>query len=96
MTIFTIRITNGGKTSFDAYLVRAIVTYGEAGEEAADVLDSENDTDIGFTGKILPGKAMSQDLGYAIPAAELGDVTMQVAPDLDREVAIFSGPVTAK
>jgi hypothetical protein len=89
-TTFTVRITNGSKAAFDATLAIPSVTYGEAGTAAEVVI---NDTaGAGFTGKILPGKSMSAPWAFAIPASELGDVTMQVAvADLDKEAAIFTG-----
>lgn len=89
-TTFTVRITNGSKAPFDATLVVPSVTYGEAGTTAEAVITDK--IGGGFTGKVLPGKSMSAPWAFAIPANELGDVTMQVElAVLDKDAAIFTG-----
>jgi hypothetical protein len=89
-TTFTIRITNGSKAAFDATLVSPSATYGEAGTTAETVITDK--VGAGFTGKILPGKSMSAPWAFAIPANELGEVTMQVElSDLEKDAAIFTG-----
>jgi hypothetical protein len=94
-TMFTIRITNKSKEAFDPALAIPSVTYGEAGTNADTVFDVDDDsadTSVGFQGKILPGKSMSATWAFAIPKAELGNVTLQLPVDvLGKEPAIFTG-----
>ncbi|WP_460528350.1 hypothetical protein [Flindersiella endophytica] len=90
MTTFTLRITNGSKAPFDATLSVPSVTYGDAGETAEGVFDDK--AGAGFAGKVLPGKSMSAPWAFAIPKAELADVTLQLELGaLDKEPAIFTG-----
>lgn len=90
MTSFTIRIRNGSKAAYDATLVSPSVTYGKDGDQAEGVFTDK--IGGGMRGKILPGKAQTAVWAFAIPTADLGDVTMQVAlGDLEHATAIFTG-----
>jgi hypothetical protein len=53
--------------------------------------DDPDDVGDGFTGKVLPERAATARFAFAIPTAELGDVTMQIALDFELDDAIFAG-----
>lgn len=91
-TRFDIRITNGSGDAFDATLVYPSVTYGEAGNQAEQVFDEE--IGGGFSGVIPASKSQTATFGFAIPAAQLGDVTLQVElSTFEHDPAIFTGSV---
>ena len=94
--IFDVVVLNGSDAIFDPTMFMESMQYGAAGMQAERVFDSGNPAvgDSGsFEGKILPQKQQTARMAYAIPAAELGDVTMIVSPSYDHIDAIYTGPL---
>jgi hypothetical protein len=93
MYLFEVQIINGTKAAFNPILTQASVTYGAGGLQAGRVIDTANNLENSFEGMILPGQQQAVVEAYAVPAAEIGSVTMTFTPDLSHAPAIFSGPL---
>jgi hypothetical protein len=91
---FEVQIINGTKATIDPAIVQSSVTYGAGGLQASRVFDSTNKLGDSFTGMILPGQQQTVIEAYAVPAAEIGNVTMTLTPDFSHAPAIFSGPLS--
>lgn len=88
---FAYKITNGSAETLDQYAYMA-VTYGPDGVEADDT-PYEIDVKGSPSGKILPGKSVTGEEVFMIPAKDQGDVVAQIDVAADYETAIFSGAV---
>jgi len=92
--LFEVQIINGTKAAFDPAITQGSVTYGTGGLQAGRVFDSAKNLADSFTGMILPGQQQTVVEAYAVPAAEIGNVTMTFTPDFSHAPAIFSGPLS--
>jgi hypothetical protein len=85
-------VVNGTGAPFNAVLVSATLTYGETGEKAEAVFDSQNRVGCSFQQKILPGKKATAVCGFSVPKPGLADLQLQVSlGDFQHEPAIFTG-----
>jgi hypothetical protein len=88
----TVVLLNGTTETFDATLTSLAVSYGEAGEQAEQVFDADQGLGNGFTGLVAPGRKATARFGFAVPAAGMKDVQVEVRPGfLNHEPTLFSG-----
>ncbi len=91
--VFTTRIKNGTKHSYDATLADVEANYGSDGDEADPVFGDSNTGD-GFTGKIPAHGAKTAKFGFAIPAKADKNVTVEVDPGaFELDSVLFRGSV---
>lgn len=92
--VFDLQIVNGTTAAFDPSMSDITVTYGAGGVQAQRVADPANGWDNLFTGTILPTQTQTVTEAYAIPAADLGTVTMSFTPDVTKYAkVVWSGPL---
>jgi hypothetical protein len=89
--MFDVTLTNGTSGLYDPTLLTISTVYGAAGAQASQVFDSAQNLGTPFSGKVLPGKAQTVRMAFAIPPEGLSDVTMTVTPDFSHNDAIFTG-----
>lgn len=89
--MFDVTVTNGTAALYDPSLMNLSVVYGADGAQAAEVFDTAQGLGSPFSGKIIPGKAQTVRMGFAIPATGLSDVTVTLTPDYSHNDAIFTG-----
>lgn len=91
MRIFDISIKNGTDAIFDPVGAYTTVNYGDNGQVAERVFDSEAGYGDMWQGKILPGKKQSLTMAFAIPTDAPSEVLLSVAPGFEYEDALFLG-----
>jgi hypothetical protein len=90
--VLTVTITNGTGTAYDAALTTVNLAHGAEGEQAEQVFDSQAGLGAGFTGKVHPGRKLTAKFGFAVPAAGMSDLQVEVKPGfLDHDSALFTG-----
>lgn len=90
--MFTVVLLNSTTETFDATLTGLAVSYGADGEQAEQVFDTDQGLGGGFTGKVAPGRKATARFGFAVPAAGMKDLQVEVRPGfLDHESALFAG-----
>lgn len=90
--ILTVTLTNGSTQAWDAALTSLAVAYGTEGEQAEQVFDTTAGVGSGFNGKIQPGRKATAKFAFAVPAAGMGDLQIEVKPGfLEHESVLFSG-----
>ena len=91
-TSFTLEVTNGSKAPLDLNGVVVQATYGGATTQASPLYDG---TSVDFGGALEPGATATAVYSFAIPADQLGDVSLSVDVDGTRFPAVFTGEVPA-
>jgi hypothetical protein len=91
-TVFTLEVVNGSAAPLDLNAVVVQAVYG-AGPTQASPLYDDGTTDFG--GTLEPGATATAVHSFAIPADELGAVTLSVDVDGLRFPAVFTGAVPA-
>jgi glucose/arabinose dehydrogenase len=92
--VFDLQISNGTSAALDPTTADVTVTYGATGLQAARVFDPANGWDNQFTGVILPSQMHTVTEAYAIPTADLGNVTMTFTPGVATYgKVVWSGPL---
>jgi hypothetical protein len=94
MYLFEVQIINGTAATFNPTMGDETVTYGAGGQQASRVFDTASNAGESFAGVILPGQQQTVVEAFAVPAAEIGNVTMTFTPDFSHAPAIFSGPLS--
>ncbi|MGY1615553.1 hypothetical protein ACI797_02285 [Geodermatophilus sp. SYSU D00691] len=89
-TVFRLELTNGSDAPLDLNAVVVQATYGAAAAQASPIYDRES---ADFGGTLAPGETATAVYSFAIPADQLGDVTLSVDVDGYRFPAVFSGAV---
>lgn len=91
-TVFRLELVNGSAAPLvlDAVVVQA--TYGDPVAQATPLYDRET---VDFSGTLAPGQTAGAVYSFAIPADQLGAVTLSVDVDGHRFPAVFSGAVPA-
>lgn len=92
---FDLSVKNGGTEDFAAALMGfPKVTVGAQGTQVQNATDINAGIGSGTFSTILPGETQTVKLGYGIPAAEFGDVRMEVTgPTFSDKPAIFKGAI---
>lgn len=89
---FTVRLTNGSAKAIDLNQVVVTLFYGASRQLAAPVyaygVESHD-----FGGTVKPGASTEAAYAFAIPAAELADVTMAIDFDGTHSLAVYRGKV---
>ncbi|MEV7289629.1 hypothetical protein AB0O01_34625 [Streptomyces sp. NPDC093252] len=87
---FTIKIVNNSDTRLDASMMTVSCAYGDEGKEGESIyddgLDGLPDTSV------LAGRSLSVPWGCELPKGETF-LQVEVAPDWESDVAIFTGTV---
>ncbi|MBJ7454249.1 MAG: hypothetical protein JHC71_19500 [Blastococcus sp.] len=91
-TVFTVELTNGTGAPLDLTSVVVQATYG-SGTQASPLYDADT---VDFAGVLAPGAGATGVYSFAIPAGELGAVTLSVDVDGYRFPAVFSGAVALR
>jgi hypothetical protein len=91
-TVFTVELTNGTGAPLDLTGVVVQATYGP-GTQASPLYDADT---VDFGGVLAPGAGATGVYSFAIPAGELGAVTLSVDVDGYRFPAVFSGAVALR
>ncbi|GAB3350746.1 hypothetical protein [Modestobacter lapidis] len=91
-TVFTLEVTNGSTAPLDLNGVVVQATYGAGTTQASPLYDGGT-TD--FSGTLEPGATATAVYSFAIPADELGEVSLSVDVDGLRFPAAFTGSVPA-
>jgi hypothetical protein len=90
--IITVTLNNGTKAPFDAALTTVGLAHGADGDQAEQVFDSDAGLGTGFTGKVQPGRKATAKFGFAVPAASMRDLQIEVKPGfLEHDSVLFSG-----
>ncbi len=92
---FDLIVTNGGKEEINGALMGyPKVTSGAKGTPIQNATDIQAGIGGSSLSTILPGETQTLKLGYGIPAAEFGDVRMEVTgPTFTEKSAIFKGAI---
>ncbi|HET7415314.1 MAG TPA: hypothetical protein VFI97_06415 [Arthrobacter sp.] len=93
MHVFTISIKNGTDAIFDPVGAYTTVNYGEDGQVAERVFDTQNGYGDMWQGKILPGKKQTLTMAFAIPTDKSYEALLSVAPGFSYKDALFHGTV---
>jgi hypothetical protein len=88
-TVVTVELTNGTGAPLDLNTVVVQASYA-SGTQASPLYD---DGTLDFGGVLAPGAVATGVYAFAIPAGELGAVTLSVDVDGYRFPAVFSGAV---
>jgi hypothetical protein len=91
--IVTVTIRNGSKATFDAGDVTITVTSGPNGDAADTVYDSDKGLSGGFQGSIPAGRVKTAKAGFAVPAAHMGQIQVEVQPSYEHNSSFFEGAV---
>ncbi|SDF11858.1 hypothetical protein SAMN05660485_02586 [Blastococcus fimeti] len=91
-TVFTVELTNASGAPLDLTGVVVQATYG-SGTQASPLYDDDT---VDLSGVLAPGTAATGVYSFAIPAAELGAVSLSVDVDGYRFPAVFAGAVTVR
>ena len=91
-TVFTVELTNGTSAPLDLTAVVVQATYGP-GTQASPLYDAGT---VDFGGVLAPGAGATAVHSFAIPAGDLGAVTLSVDVDGYRFPAVFSGAVALR
>ena len=91
-TVFTLEVTNGATAPLDLNGVVVQAVYGTAPTQASPLYDGGT---ADFGGTLQPGATATAVYSFAIPADELGNVTLSVDVDGVRFPAVFTGAVPA-
>jgi hypothetical protein len=91
-TVFQLELVNGSGAPLvlDAVVVQA--TYGDPAAQASPLYDRET---LDFAGTLAPGESATATYSFAIPADQLGAVSLSVDVDGYRFPAVLSGTVPA-
>ena len=90
---FDIELANGSSVPIDLNSVVVTTYYGDAKRLAPPVYTPIADTSD-FSGIVAPGGTANASFGFAVPASELGNVTMIVDFDGSHTSATYTGAVT--
>jgi hypothetical protein len=91
-TVFTLEVTNASPAPLDLNGVVVQATYGADTTQASPLYDG---TTTDFGGTLEPGATATAVYSFAIPADELGEVSLSVDVDGHRFPAVFTGAVPA-
>jgi hypothetical protein len=91
-TVFTLEITNGSTAPLDLNAVVVQATYGATATQASPLYDAGT---VDFGGTLEPGATATAVHSFAIPADQLGEVSLSVDVDGLRFPAVFTGAVPA-
>ena len=89
--IVTVTIRNGTKKVFDANSVQINVTSGPNGDAADTVYDSDKALSGGFEGSVPAGRVKTAKAGFAVPAAHMKDVQVEIVPSYEHDPSFFEG-----
>jgi Domain of unknown function (DUF4352) len=89
---FDLELTNGSAQPIDLNSVVVTTFYGGDKQLAAPVYTPSAET-VDFSGQLAPGQKATASYGYAVPVAELGNVTMVIDFDAVHSSATFTGAV---
>lgn len=89
--IVTVTIRNGSKATFDTSSVQITVTSGPNGDAADTVYDSDKGLSGGFEGSIPPGRVKTAKAGFAVPAAHMGQIQVEIQPSYEHNSSFFEG-----
>ncbi len=90
---FDLELTNGSGQPIDLNTVVVTTYYGGTNQVAAPVYTPSAGS-VDFSGEVAPGAKATASYGFAVPASELGNVTMIVDFDGVHSSATFAGAVT--
>ena len=89
---FTLTVTNDSTEHMDLARVYISCQYGAEGRESEEIFDSANGLNGMPSTHLLAGRKLSTTIGCELPKNETY-LQIEVTPDLDSEVAIFTGNV---
>ena len=89
-TVFSLELVNGTTKPLDLNTVVVQATYGSGPTQASPIYDQQSSD---FGGTLAPGDTATAVYSFAIPADQLGKVTLTVDVDGYRFPAVFSGAV---
>jgi hypothetical protein len=92
-TVFTLELTNGSEAPLDVNAVVVQATYAAGASQAAPLYDRDT---VDFGGTLEPDATATAVYSFAIPADQLGDVTLSVDVDGHRFPAVFRGAVPTR
>lgn len=95
LLVVDLQVTNGSASPIDLNQVVITTTYGQSRQVAAAVYPG-NVSVQDFTGSVAAGATASARYAFAVPAADLGLVSMTVDFDASHASAIFTGSVSAQ
>ena len=88
---FTLRFTNHTANNLDLRHVLVLASFGRKDTAASPVYDAIDAQD--FATVVRPGRSAVTRYQFAVPAADLDDVTLEVKFDSNHSAALFKGPV---
>ncbi|MFF9089065.1 hypothetical protein ACF1BE_22090 [Streptomyces sp. NPDC014991] len=89
---FTVKLHNGGSTTFDSTQLTVNCSYGQDGRSSESVFDSDAGLEGGPETKLLAGRSLNVPWGCALPKNQKL-VQIEVTPDFESDAAIFTGTV---
>lgn len=89
--VVTVTIRNGSKATFDASSVQITVTSGPNGDAADTVYDGDKGLSGGFEGSIPAGRVKTAKAGFAVPAAHMGQIQVEIQPSYEHNSSFFEG-----
>lgn len=92
IVVVVLKLSNESEEEYDASDALVTATYGAEDKEAEIIVDETGELATGFAGVIATGEEQNAQLGFAIPAAESGDITITVdLNDAVHDPVSFSG-----
>jgi hypothetical protein len=91
-TVFTLEVSNGSGAPLDLNAVVVQATYGAGTTQASPLYDGAT---ADFSGTLEPAATAAAVYSFAIPADQLGEVSLSVDVDGLRFPAVFTGAVPA-
>lgn len=88
--LFEVTVTNNTEGIMDAAEIHGIVNYDTTVAERV----FDEGLDYTFQGNVLPGKAITEVQGYAIPTDAPQEVLFSVTPSWNHEEALFYGTIS--
>lgn len=95
LIVVDLQVTNGSSAAIDLNQVVITTTYGQSRQIAPAVYPG-NITVNDFSGSVAAGATATARYAFAVPAADLGLVSMTVDFDASHASAIFTGAVSAQ
>ena len=92
IVVVVLKLSNESEEEYDPSDALVTATYGPKDTEAEIIVDETGELTAGFSGVIATGSEQNAQLGFAIPAAESGDITITVdLNDAVHDPVSFSG-----
>ncbi|MFF3883711.1 hypothetical protein [Streptomyces sp. NPDC001914] len=89
---FNVKVKNGGAKKLDTTQLTVNCSYGKDGKSSEAIFDVDANLGGGPETRLLTGRSINVTWGCELPKSE-NLIQIEVTPDYDSEIAIFTGTV---